>query len=72
MGLPCYEHLHHFNDPCPECKIQSVINDREICRWHCQFHDGSIHEVVAAPYTDADGTSCQISIFRDITQRKAA
>jgi PAS domain-containing protein len=71
-GLPCYEHLHHLKSPCPECKIQSVIDNREICRWQCRFADGSVHEVVAAPYTDADGTACQISIFRDIAPRKAA
>jgi PAS domain-containing protein len=65
-GLVCYEYLHHFKAPCPECKIQSVIKEREICRWRCQFHDGSAHEVVAAPYTDADGTACQISVFRDV------
>ncbi len=68
IGLVCYEYLHHFKTPCPECKIQSVIKDREICRWRCQFHDGSVHEVVAAPYTDADGTACQISVFRDIAR----
>ncbi len=66
-GLVCYEHLHHFKSPCPECKIHPVINNREICRWQCQFPDGSVHEVVAAPYTDADGTACQISVFRDMT-----
>ena len=71
-GLACHEYLHHLKSPCPDCKIQSVIKDREICRWQCQFHDGSTHEVIAAPYTDADGTACQISIFRDVAQRKAA
>jgi PAS domain-containing protein len=72
IGLACYDYLHHLKEPCSECKIQSVIKDQEICRWQCRFADGSVHEVVAAPYTDADGTACQISIFRDIAQRKPA
>ena len=67
-GLVCYEYLHHFKVPCPECRIQSVIKDQEICRWHCKFPDGSVHEVIAAPYIDDDGTACQISVFRDITR----
>ncbi len=71
-GRTCYEYLHHFAEPCPECKIKTVVKDRQICRWQCQFHDGSVHEVIAAPYTDADGTACQISIFRDITPRQSA
>jgi PAS domain-containing protein len=71
-GLACHEYLHHLKEPCPECKIQSAIKDRQICRWQCHFHDGSVHEVIAAPYTDTDSTACQISIFRDLAQRKAA
>jgi PAS domain-containing protein len=71
-GLACFEYLHHLKEPCQECKIQSAIKERQICRWQCQFYDGSVHEVIAAPYTDTDGTACQISILRDIAQREAA
>jgi hypothetical protein len=72
LGLLCYDYLHRFAATCPECNLRSVIKDREIYRWQCQFHDGSVHEVIAAPYTDADGTACQISIFRDMAQHPAA
>ncbi|MCK4273438.1 MAG: hypothetical protein KAW90_01000 [Dehalococcoidales bacterium] len=70
-GLTCYKHLRNLDAPCQqECHIPDVINNEEINRWECSFPDGKIYEIVAAPYVDADGTVCQISIFRDITQRK--
>ena len=70
-GLTCYKHLRNVDAPCQqECHIPDVINSEEIGKWECSFPDGKTYEVVAAPYVDTDGTVCQISIFRDITQRK--
>jgi len=71
IGSTCYQHLQKVDAPCKkDCKIPAVINNREISNWECQFPDGRIYEIVAAPYIDTDGTVCQISIFRDITRRK--
>jgi len=68
-GLTCYKHLRNLDVPCQqECHIPDVINNGEIGKWQCSFPDGKTYEVVAAPYVDTDGTVCQISIFRDITQ----
>jgi PAS domain-containing protein len=70
-GATCYEHLKKVDTPCEQdCKIPEVINNGEIRNWECQFPDGRIYDIVAAPYVDSDGTVCQISIFRNITQRK--
>jgi len=70
-GLTCYQHLHNVDTPCQqECHIPDVINNGKIGKWECKFPSGSTYEVVAAPYVDTDGTVCQISIFRDITERK--
>ncbi|MFC1909290.1 hypothetical protein ACFLXD_05500 [Chloroflexota bacterium] len=70
-GLTCYKHLRNLDAPCQqECRIPEVINNEEIGKWECSFPSGRTYEVVAAPYVDTDGTVCQISIFRDITQRK--
>ena len=70
-GLTCYKHLRNLDAPCEqECHIPDVINNEEIGKWQCSFPSGRTYEVVAAPYVDTDGTVCQISIFRDITQRK--
>jgi PAS domain-containing protein len=69
-GLTCYKHLHNLDAPCQqECHIPDVINNEEVGKWGCSFPDGRAFEVVAAPYVDTDGTVCQISIFRDVTQR---
>lgn len=69
-GLTCYQHLRNLDAPCQqECHIPDVINNGEIGKWGCSFPGGKTYEVVAAPYVDTDGTVCQISIFRDITQR---
>lgn len=71
IGLTCYKHLRNVDAPCQqECHIPDVINKEEIWKWECSFPDGKTYEVVAAPYVDTDGTVCQISIFRDIIQRK--
>ena len=70
-GLTCYKHLHNADAPCQqECRIPDIISNQAIGKWECGFPDGKTYEVVAAPYVDTDGTVCQISIFRDITQRK--
>lgn len=72
IDLTCYKHLYNLDAPCNQgCKILDVINNEEIRQWECGFPDGKTYEVVAAPYVDTDGTVCQISIFRDITQRKS-
>lgn len=70
-GSPCYKHLHNLDAPCEQdCRIPDVVNNREIGKWECSFPDGRIYEVVAAPYVDSDGVVCQLSVFRNITQRK--
>jgi len=67
-GLTCHEHLKKIDTPCEkDCKIPEVINNGEIRNWECRFPDGRTYEIVAAPYVDSDGTVCQISIFRNIT-----
>ena len=70
-GFTCYQHLQKVDTPCrQDCKILDVINNEEIRHWECAFPDGRIYEILAAPYVDTDGTACQISLFRDTSQRK--
>ena len=72
-GLTCYQHLQKVDAPCSQdCKIMDVINNEEVEHWECAFPDGRIYEILAAPYVDTDGTVCQISLFRDTSQRKPA
>ena len=70
-GLACYRHLNKTDEPCqPGCNLVEVINSGNIQRWKCEFPDGKIYEITAAPYTDSDGTECQISVFRDTGQQR--
>lgn len=68
-GVACYKCLQDADTPCAHCRIEEVINKRVVGKWGCSFPNGSNWEVVAAPYEDADGTTCQISMFREITER---
>ena len=68
-GLPCYRHLRGNDRPCQEtCRIRDVIDKRKVLHWECRFPNGKTYEILAAPYTDSDGTECQISVFRDSGQ----
>jgi PAS domain-containing protein len=65
-GITCYRHLRKSEEPCqPTCKIREVISSGQKQQWQCVFPDGKRYEITAAPYTDTDGTKCQIAIFRD-------
>jgi PAS domain-containing protein len=65
-GLTCYQHLRKADAPCQQnCKIADVIGSGKVEQWQCVFPDGKVYDVTAAPYTDSDGTECQVSIFRD-------
>ena len=71
IGLPCYQHFYHLDAPCGrECKIPEVIESGQIGCWECGFPDGTRYEITAAPYIDSDGTTCQISIFRNTATRE--
>jgi len=66
----CYEHLHKFDAPCHQiCKLPDVINGA-VERWEYNFPDGKTYEMLASPYIDSDGTVCQLSISRHVTQSK--
>ena len=70
IGRYCYEYLHHSDDPCEGiCRLLSVL-DGATERWEYIFQDGRTFDVTASPFIDSDGTACQLTVFRDITQRK--
>ncbi len=69
-GLRCYELLHGFNEPCEQiCELPRVLQG-ETHTWEYTLPNGRTFEVVASPFVDFDGTVCQISTFRNITERK--
>ena len=69
-GLRCYEYLHNFDSACGQmCMLPHVV-DGTVYRWEYDFPNGKTYEVVASPFVDSDGTTCQVATFRNITQRK--
>ena len=69
-GLYCYQHLHHFDEPCSDiCKLPRVLQGATE-RWEYTFADGQTYEVIGAPFADADQGPCMLATFRNVTQRK--
>jgi signal transduction histidine kinase len=69
-GLHCYEHLHHFDEPCNDiCKLPKVLQGSTE-RWEYTFTDGRTYEVIGAPFADSDQVPCMLATFRNVTQRK--
>lgn len=59
----CYEYLHISDEPCRQtCRLPDVIGGK-ILSWEYAFPDGRTCEVMASPFTDADGTSCLLSLW---------
>ena len=66
--VTCHQLLHQESSPCQDCKISSVIDSKEVNHWECKLPDGRVYKITAAPYVDDDGTTCQISILKDISK----
>ena len=39
-------------------------------KWEYTFPDGRTYEVIGSPFVDYDGETCQLAVFRDVSQRK--
>lgn len=70
VGTCCYQLLQGRDEPCPQCRLPVVLSG-EVQRWEYVFPDGRKYEVLASPYKDADGRTCQLTTFRNITGRKS-
>lgn len=65
----CYEYLRGLHEPCGDtCKLPEVIHGA-IKHWEYELPDGRVYDVLASPYVDSDGAVCQLSSFRDVTER---
>lgn len=69
IGSRCYEYLQGLKEPCSElCCLNNP--DRHPQRREYSFQDGRTYDVIMSPYIDTDGVVCQLSTFRNISQRK--
>ncbi|MHB8084866.1 MAG: PAS domain-containing sensor histidine kinase [Dehalococcoidia bacterium] len=71
IGSYCYEYIYKLDAACKQiCKLASVINGATE-RWDYTFTDGRTFDVIATPFLDSDGEVCQLTTYRNITQRKS-
>ena len=69
-GRHCYEYLYGFEGPCEEfCRMPSITSGATE-KWEYTFPDGRTYEVIGSPFIDYDGETCQLAVFRDVSQRK--
>ncbi len=70
IGTYCYQYLRNSDVRCKQnCKLLKVIRGSTE-RLEYEISGGRTYDVIASPFTDSDGQVCQLSIFRNITQRK--
>ncbi len=68
-GAYCYQQIHRLDHPCENiCRLPKVLQG-QIEKWEYTFPDGRTYELLASPYIDSDGVICQLSTYRNITQR---
>jgi len=69
-GRKCYQYFGDREEPCPWCKIGEVMAGKTV-RWECSFpKNQKTYDLIAAPFTNLDGTVSKLEIFHDITERK--
>ena len=69
-GIRCYEYLQGMKEPCSElCCLNNNPGGPPVRREY-SFQDGRTYDVIMSPYIDTDGMVCQLSTFRNISQRK--
>jgi len=70
VGSYCYQLLQGLDAPCGQsCQLPIVLSGK-IQRWEYHLPDGRTYEVLASPYRDTDGAVCQLTTFRNISERK--
>ena len=71
-GELCYEVLYGFEEKCPWCVKDRVINDGEVIKSELlQPSVDQTYLVSHSPVYHADGTVSKLSIYRDVTELKS-
>ncbi len=66
----CYQYFHDKEEPCSWCNLGEVMAGKTV-RWECSFPKArKTYDLIAAPFTNVDGTVSKLEIFHDITERK--
>jgi PAS domain S-box-containing protein len=66
----CYEHLAGGTAICEDCKIESVLTQKQPCYFEWTDPKGRIYQISEFPFTDNDGASLVLEMGLDITEKK--
>lgn len=66
----CYQYLHNLEEPCPWCKIQSVLEGRSVRRDLYSLKNQRTYDYIGTPLKNSDGSISKLGMLRDITERK--
>jgi len=70
QGRKCFEYFHGSNNQCPWCKREEVVSNKNLC-WECQLKKNKkYYDMMATTLNNPDGTTSQLEIFHDVTERK--
>lgn len=70
MGRHCYEYCRNKNAPCEFCQTFNVLKDGKAHRWESTLYDGTVVDIHAFPFTDADGSLLILEMYIDITKQR--
>ena len=71
-GQPCFASIHGEQNPCEPCLMQAAVSSGRIQQAEFETADGRSFEKSYTPVTDIDGRKKVVSLWRDVTEKKAA
>ncbi len=71
-GQPCYASIQGEQRPCEPCLMQAAVATGRIQQAEFETADGRSFEKAYTPVTDIDGRKKVVSLWRDVTEKKAA
>ncbi len=69
-GNACHRIIMGQENPCPDCKLEDVVERGNKVRYSPTMADGRSFEIVATPIYFNDGAISKMEIIRDITEQK--
>jgi PAS domain S-box-containing protein len=71
-GKKCYESIVGLDNPCPHCRLKTVVEAGKTVKYQPTTPDGRSFDIVAGPLVTSEGRVGTIEIVRDITEQKQA
>ena len=72
IGEPCYKAIHELDEKCPWCVHDKVQQGESVETEIVSVKDGRSYHISQSPIFHEDGSISEMTIFRDITERKKA